>query len=246
MPIPISRSPILVSSFLLVAIGVLLFSVLAGMVGAVAEDTCPTNCADGFYDDPGWEQLFAGARADMESANPQLPAGEWSIMRVAVAHDALQNPNGDGSFVEMGWSKHPERFGVESRFVYGSWSTVSGVYSDLIFHQLNDGDIASHRYQVSIKPKGQKRWIFWFDGAKKGNTKQGNLNVEYNRAAMVGCGGETKDSQNAIGIAACFNVSYWSNGLVSWQQVPNHLNRVSNGYWVTDLGASSWQVGGHN
>jgi hypothetical protein len=66
--------------------------------------------ADGYYDSAGGAYVFGGARSDMESGDPAVPAGQFSAMRVAVGHDQLGNPNNDGAFVEINVIKLAKRF----------------------------------------------------------------------------------------------------------------------------------------
>lgn len=195
--------------------------------------------ADGYYDNPSGLRQFGGARSDMESADPQIRDGQWSIMRVAITPNTIRNP-GDGSFAEIGWAKDPTRLGT-SRCVYAGWQTTRGTYDSKIFTDTCLTDFATHDYRVAVKNNNPTQWSFIFDGVVKHA-----LDTGFSRGQEVGCGGEAYSPQNAIGIAACWNVRYKSNDLTTWIPIPSHQYRISSGYWVHDLSANSWQVGGNN
>lgn len=198
--------------------------------------------ADGYYDSSPGTYVFGGVRSDMECADPQIRDGIYSVMRAAVSHKAFSDPNPDFAFIEIGCAKAPGKYGTQSRYVYGSWVTTGGVYGDYTFLQLNDGDYVAHDYRVAIKNDNPNYWSFIFNGV----TQSFAINPGFTRGAEVGCGGEASSSQNAIGVAACWNVRYKNNNLTSWVYLPSHQYRISSGYRVADFSAYSWQSSGNN
>jgi hypothetical protein len=196
--------------------------------------------ADGYYDSAGGAYIFSGARADMECSFPAIRDGHFSIMRVGVAHKNLLNPTND-AFIETGCTKDIYRFNNESRYVYGSWLPVGGVYDDRIFYILNQNYTAND-YRVAIKNDNPNTWSFIFNGVVSPET----ISIGFTRGASTVCGGEASSSLNAIGPAACWNVRYKNNNLTSWVAIPSYQTRVSPGYTVAPLNATSWQSDGNN
>jgi hypothetical protein len=192
-----------------------------------------TVYADGYYDSSGGAKIFGGARADMESAVPQIRDGGSSVMRVAVKHTPLSDPI-DVSFAETGWTK------LAGDCVYASWRDINYVEGFYITTTCLT-DVVAHDYRVAVKNDNQTQWSFIFDGVVFKTAFLG-----FTRAAEVGCGGEASSSQNAIGVAGCLNVRYKNNNLTSWVYLPSHLKRVSSGYRVIDINSYSWQSSGNN
>lgn len=181
--------------------------------------------AIGAYNSNPW-----GSQARITTANPYIGDGAYSWVRTAVQY----NPVGSGTnyYAEIGWWK--DSTGIHVHVV--SNSPIE--YFSLSYSQQPVNG-TTHTYQVFWN-SGLNGYDLRYDGALITN-RSASLTL-----TRVTCGGEANSSANAIGISTCKRNKYANSSTGNWLLFPSHYNEAAPGYWVNDISASAWEVGGNN
>jgi hypothetical protein len=198
----------------------------------------PNYQAIGYYAAGPSPNVQYGAKAQIETADPRVAAGDISWVRTAVQY----NPNGGPSyFAEIGWMKHDD-----GSFTVHITSTdptqPAGTFISTDYPQYAPSVGSTHGYQVLWNP-GASAYDLFYDGIFVAQR------AAFPILTRVSCGGETLKSASAMGISGCLNNQYATNATGSWANYPSKQYQVNTeaGYAVVDLAtANSWQVRGNN
>lgn len=196
------------------------------LLGEGAEKTYAVSYlvnAIGAYNGNPW-----GTKADIETANPQIRDGAYSWARATVQY----NQGSTNYYAEIGWFKDGSGIHVHVT------SQSSGGHFDLNYSQ--QPAVGSRHNYSALWNSSLNGYDLKYDGTLITNRPASLV------LTRVFSGGEAYSSADAIGISGCLNNQYASTSGGGWLSFPSHYDQVTSGYWVTDISANSWQVGGNN
>lgn len=206
------------------------------------------GCADVFVEslDLGGAIPFYGARADMESARPEVPDYQISGMRTAVGRDSLLNPGDPYPFAEVGWQIAPNMPGygdIVCVYITAMDALGYSYASPYCLEQLVD--YGSREYSVVTSPYTHVNyWDFRLDGVSL--VAWPGVWLGFSESASVGCGAETTAPGIEIGNAACWELQ-WADSELNWHNPwPYRVRLDPQYYWLHSLEFQtpySWQVG---
>lgn len=190
----------------------------------------PVIASPGFPNAIGCKNgAYYGARAQIETADPYIRDGLFSMVRVF----AQNQDGGHNWFAEAGWYK-----GLDTGYVpkgRAIWNGPGG-YDWRVYQTMAIG--SKHIYLV-MRDSGDN-WGFYIDGTLKTVRYVG-----FASTTRVCSGGETSTTLNAMGVSGCLqNKRKDSDGI--WRNYGSHYNVEDLPYDVRDIDANNWQVSGNN
>lgn len=173
-------------------------------------------------------------QARIETADPQIRDGYWSVVRIAG-----RTPFNDN--VECGWIKLGWRFPDPGPGIYGFTQSRIDDYPPTVKYHGRQYPMETHTYLIKYKGIGTGRWKYYIDGIQV-DTQYAGFDV----AKEVGCGGEVYSTENAMGVSGCLD-NQWRDRNKVWHYYMYTYTDVDYPYYLVNLPRPySWQVYGHN